>query len=45
MKKILITFYFLFVLGCAATPDTKTEKISPMDHVGRALEKITLPKF
>ena len=45
MKKILITFCFLFVIGCAATPSTDKEKTSPMDRVGQALEKISLPKF
>ncbi len=45
MKKILITFCFLFVFGCAVTPSTNTEKTSPMDRVGQALEKISLPKF
>jgi len=45
MKKILITFCFLFVLGCTATTSTDKEKTSPMDRVGQALEKIQLPKF
>jgi len=45
MKKILITFCFLFVLGCASTQSNNTEKTSPMDRVGQALEKIQLPKF
>ena len=45
MKKTLIIFCFLFVLGCAATLSTNTERTSPMDRVGQALEKIQLPKF
>ena len=45
MKKILIVFCLFFVIGCAATTPTDKEKTSPMDRVGQALEKITLPKF
>ena len=45
MKKTLIIFCLFFVIGCAATPSTNTEKTGPMDRVGQALEKITLPKF
>ena len=45
MKKILIIFCLFSMIGCAATPSTNTEKISPMDRVGQALGKITLPKF
>ena len=45
MKKILTIFCILFVLGCASTQPTNTEKTSPMDRVGQALEKIQLPKF
>jgi hypothetical protein len=46
MKKILIAFCLFFTISCAATSSTNTEKkTSPMDRVGQALEKITLPKF
>jgi len=46
MKKILTIFCLFFVIGCASTPSTNTEKkTSPMDRIGQALEKITIPKF
>jgi hypothetical protein len=45
MKKILTIFCLFFVISCAATPSTNTEKTSPMDRIGRALEKITIPTF
>ena len=45
MKKIVIILSLFFMIGCAATPSTNTEKTSPMDRVGQALEKITIPKF
>jgi hypothetical protein len=45
MKKTLTMFCLFFVLGCATAEKTnKQEKISPMDRVSQALEKILLPK-
>jgi hypothetical protein len=33
------------MIGCASTPSTNKEKTSPMDRIGQALEKITIPTF
>jgi hypothetical protein len=49
MKKILIALSLFLVLGCASTETPKTNNTldpkNPIEAIGRALEKIALPKF
>ena len=44
MKKTLTIFCLFFVIACATAETNNQEKTGPMDRVGRALEKILLPK-
>jgi hypothetical protein len=49
MKKILIALSLFLVFGCASVETPKTNNTSdpknPIEAIGRALEKIALPKF